>query len=61
MGKFSGNNLKNYTRSVDCRGYLDDPYCPDCDSLLPDESLDAKCCPYCGCLLDWKTYHILND
>ena len=61
MGKYSGSNLHNYTRSVDCRGLIDDPYCPDCGAALPDDSIDAPDCPYCGCHLDWKVYHILND
>lgn len=55
------SNETNYTRSVDCRGLLDDPYCPDCNAALPDAEIDSPVCPYCGCRLDWKIYHILND
>lgn len=54
-------NETNYTRSVDCRGLLDDPYCPDCNAALSDDEIDSPVCPYCGCRLDWKLYHILND
>ena len=50
-----------FTKSVDCRGYMDDPYCPDCNSAIPDNEIDSPVCPYCGCHLDWKIYHILND
>lgn len=54
-------DVSNYTRSVDCRGLLDDAYCPDCNSEIPDDEIDSPVCPYCGCRLDWKLYHILND
>lgn len=48
-------------KPISCRGYMDDPYCPDCNAEIPDSEIDADCCPYCGCRLDWKIYHILND
>jgi len=50
-----------FGRSVNLKGIMDDPYCPDCDTALSDPDIDAKCCPVCGCLLDWKIYHIIND
>ena len=52
---------ENITKSVDCRGYMDDPYCPDCNAAIPESETDCPVCPFCGCHLDWKIYHILND
>lgn len=49
------------SKSIDLRGLMDDPYCPDCGADIPDSEIDAPNCPYCGCLLDWKIYHIVND
>ena len=28
---------------------------------LDDDQIDAERCPVCGCLLDWKIYHIINE
>ena len=50
-----------FGKSVNCKGLMDDPFCPDCDTPLQDTDIDCKCCPVCGCPLDWKIYHILND
>ena len=41
-----------YGRSVNLKGIMDDPYCPDCDTALSDNDIDATRCPVCGCLLD---------
>lgn len=50
-----------YGKSVNLKGYMDDPYCPDCDTALQDPDIDKERCPVCGCLLDWKIYHIINE
>lgn len=50
-----------YGKSVNLKGILDDPYCPECDTPFNDPDIDAAKCPVCGCLLDWKIYHIIND
>lgn len=48
-------------KSVNLKGIMDDPYCPDCDTELSDSEIDSERCPVCGCLLDWKIYHLINE
>lgn len=51
----------NVTNSVYCRGPCNDPYCPECNSAILDDEINSPVCPYCGCLLDWKIYHMIKE
>lgn len=55
------NDERLYGRSVNLKGIMDDPYCPDCDTAFSDNEIDVERCPVCGCLLDWKIYHLINE
>ena len=48
------------TKSVEYKGLMDYPYCPECKSYFKDEEIDAKQCPECGTLLDWKRWHEIS-
>lgn len=50
-----------FGKSVVLKGFMDDPHCPDCDTAFSDNEIDIERCPVCGCLLDWKIYHLINE
>lgn len=55
------NDEQLFGKSVNLKGIMDDPYCPDCDTAFSDPDIDSERCPVCGCLLDWKIYHLINE
>lgn len=45
-------------REVVVKGFMDDGYCPNCDGCLEDL---VKECRYCGQLVSWENWKIIND
>lgn len=58
----NGSREPAKAKPVDLRGICDDPYCPECGEAL-DESkhLDCDKCPHCGALINWASWHRMND
>ena len=50
---------------LDIRGYMDDPYCPNCDYAFitygAKDETDCKRCPECHVRVSWGRYHLIND
>ena len=47
-----------FTREADVRGFMDDGYCPNCNSPLQDL---VPQCKWCGQLLSWERWKRINE
>lgn len=52
-------------KPIGIKGLCDDPYCPECGYYFWDygekSEVDCDRCPECGCLVDWRPWHRVND
>lgn len=50
---------------LDIRGFMDDPYCPQCDYAFitygANNETDCERCPRCHVKVDWGRWHFIND
>lgn len=52
---------------LDIRGFMDDPYCPQCgyafETIRTCKNFEVDCerCPECHVKVDWTLWHRIND
>ena len=64
-GQLSIFDIQEPVYELDIRGFMDDPYCPQCDYAFitygANDERDCERCPNCHVKVDWGRWHRIND